>query len=68
MKFITIEEFDTMKIYELDDVTYKKIEAAFAKVCGYAGAIRLMNKFMEKTVREVTVNSYVDIMSILKIL
>ena len=68
MKFITIEEFNTMKVYALDDVTYKRIEMAFAQVCGRSGAERLMSKFAGKTIRELTVNSYVDVMSILTIL
>lgn len=68
MRFITVEEFDTLKVYELDNATYKRLEKAFAQVCGYAGAERLLAKFMEKTIREISVNSFVDVMSIIKIL
>lgn len=68
MKFITIDEFNNLKLYEVDDVIYKRIERAFAKVCGYAVATRLMAKFAEKTLRELTANSIVDIMSELTIL
>lgn len=68
MKFITIEEFNTLKVYELDDVTYRRIERAFSQTCGNAVAKRLMAKFMEKTVREISANSYVDILSLLTII
>ena len=68
MKFITMDEFESMKLYELDNVTYNRIERAFIKVCGYAVAAKLMKKFAEKTLRELSVNSIVDIMSELTIL
>lgn len=68
MKFITTEEFFTMKVYELDDVTYKRIERAFVEVLGYKIAAHIMEKFMEKTIREFTLNSWVDVMSLLTII
>lgn len=68
MRFLTISEFETMRLYELDNVTYGKVKMAFVHVCGNAGADRLMEKFSNRTIRELTLNSFVDILSLLKIL
>ena len=67
-KFITIEEFDTMKLYEVEDALYRRIERTFAKAVGYTVAAKLMQKFAEKTLRQLSANSYVDIMSVFTIL
>lgn len=68
MKFITWDEYNNMKVYELDNVTYKRIERAFIEVLGDRIAKNIMEKFMGKTIREFTLNSWVDVMSLLTIL
>ena len=66
--FILMEEFDNTKLACLDDRTYKRIERAFISAVGYVIAQRLMNKFAEKTLRDISTNSYVDVMSVVDII
>ena len=68
MTFLTINEFETIKVYELDNLTYNKIEAAFVKRLGERIGKKILNKYMEKRLRDLTCQSYVDIMSLIKIL
>ena len=68
MKFLTKEEFDNMKVYALDDTTYRMIERAFMKKLGERLGKRILEKFMEKTVHDLTCQSYIDVMSLLTIL
>ena len=68
MTFLTINEFETIKVYELDNLTYNKIEAAFVKRLGERIGKKMLNKYMEKRLRDLTCQSYVDIMSLIKIL
>ena len=34
MKYLLMSEYETMKVYELDNVIYKKIEYKFVKLTG----------------------------------
>lgn len=34
MKYLLMKEYETMKVYELDNVIYKKIEYKFVKFTG----------------------------------
>ena len=68
MKFLTIQEFETIKVYELDDVTYNKIERAFMKKLGERIGKRILAKYLETKLKDLTCQSYVDIMSIIKVL
>ena len=68
MKFLTIEEYETTKVYALDNYFYNRIYDAFAKACGDRIAARLMARFSNKTVRELSMNSYVDILSMITII
>ena len=64
--FITIEEYETLKVYENDHV-YKAIEAAMVKQLGRAITDAILKRFMNKTIREMTVTSGVDLMSAITI-
>ena len=66
--FILMDEFDNTKLACLDDRIYKRIERAFVAVVGYTITKRLMTKFAEKTLRELSTNSYVDIMSVIDVI
>lgn len=68
MTFLTIQEFETIKVYELDNLTYKKIETAFIKTLGERIGKKILAKYLEKSLRDLTCQSYVDIMSLIKIL
>lgn len=68
MTFLTIDEFETIKVYELDNLTYNKIEAAFVKRLGERVGKKILDKYMEKKLRDLTCQSYVDVMSLIKIL
>lgn len=65
--FITMDEFNNTKIACLDDAVYKRIERAFIDVLGYTIAKNILTRFAEKTVREFTTNSMVDVMSAITI-
>lgn len=67
-RFITVQEFETMKLYELDNFTYKQIEKAFIKACGEKIAKKLLNKWIEKKLHEITCNSYVNVMAYINII
>lgn len=52
MKYLLIREYETMKVYELDNVIYKKIEYKFIKLTGNEIiAKKLMLKFGSLTVQ-----------------
>lgn len=62
--FITVSEFQTMKVYELDNRTYNKIIDKFTTV--FYGNEKIAKSFLlkclEHTVSDLTCNSYVDLM------
>ena len=66
--FLTIQEFETIKVYELDNVTYNKIEMAFIRTLGERIGKKILAKYLEKNLRDLTCQSYVDIMSLIKVL
>ena len=68
MRFLTIQEFETIKVYELDNVTYNKIERAFIKALGERIGKMILAKHLEKRLKDLTCQSYVDIMSIIRVL
>ncbi len=68
MKFLTIQEYENIKVYELDDTTYRKIERAFVSRLGERVGKRILERYLEKKVSELTCQSYVDVMSLLTIL
>lgn len=68
MRFYTVKEFEEIKVYELDDVTYKRIERAFVSRLGERLGKKILAKYIEKTVKELSCQSYVDIMSEITIL
>ena len=67
-RFLTIQEFENIKVYELDDVTYNKIEMAFIRTLGEKIGKKILSKYLEKKLKELTCQSYVDIMNCIKIL
>lgn len=67
-RFITLEEYKTTTIAELDNVTYHKIEAAMAKSIGERIAKRILMKSLEKTIQQMSLTSCYDILSVLTIL
>ena len=66
--FLTINEFETIKVYELDNVTYNKIEMAFIRTLGERVGKKILEKYLEKNLKDLTCQSYVDIMSFIKVL
>ena len=68
MKFLTLNEFKNMKVYAIDDVTYRRIEAAFIQTLGETIGKRIFAKYAEKTVQQLSTQSWVDIMSLINIL
>jgi hypothetical protein len=63
MRLLTIEEFDTMKMYELPNGIYNTIEREMIKTLPETIVKKIMLKFLSKTVREFSCNSYVNIMN-----
>ena len=61
MRFLTIQEFETIKVYELDNVT-------FTKALGERIGKMILARHLEKKLKDLTCQSYVDIMSIVKVL
>lgn len=68
MKFLTIEEYETKQVYELENYYYNRIYDAFVKACGERIADRLMKRFAHMTLRQLSTNSYVDILSMITII
>lgn len=70
MKYLLMEEYETMKVYALDNFIYEKIEAKVTVAVGGNPVIgkKLMEKFMFMTVKELSLNSMFNIMDCFKIL
>lgn len=68
MLFVTIKEFETTKVYALDNRIYKKIRVAFAMALGDDIANKLFCKFDNYTLQELSTNAYVNIMSCFNII
>ena len=58
--FITIQEYETLKIYENDHV-YKAVERALVQQVGRTIAEHLMRKIMYKTLRELGTQNIADL-------
>lgn len=68
MNLVTIEEYNTVKVACLEDRVYKTIEKAFVDRLGEKLGKKLMMKFMEKSLRELSLQSYVDVLSLINII
>ena len=68
MKFYTISEFESMPLYAVDDVTYRRIEQAFISRLGERLGKKVLQKFLKKTLKEITSQSYVDVMALINII
>jgi len=61
MLVITYNEYQNMKIYEMENKLYNRIEKAFSRILGDKAKI-LLEKHMNKTIRELSLNNYVNIL------
>jgi len=69
MKYLLMTEYETMKVYELDNVIYKKIEYKFVKLTGSEPmAKKMMLKFGSLTVQQFSCNSLINIFDCFEIL
>ena len=69
MKYLLMTEYETMKVYELDNVIYEKIEYKLVKLTGSELiAKKLMVKFGSLTIQQLSCNSYIDIFDCFEIL
>lgn len=69
MKYLLMREYGTMKVYELDNVIYKKIEYKLVKLTGSEQiAKKLMVKFGSLTIQQLSCNSYINIFDCFEIL
>lgn len=67
MPFLTVTEFYTTRLYELDDRVYRRIERIFRKILGDK-AKRFLETHMTNTVAQITCTDFADVMSVIKIL
>ena len=63
MNFYTANEFNTMKLYEVDNITYGKIESKFASIFGDKMAKSFLENHLTEDVKKLSANSYVDIVN-----
>ena len=69
MKYLLMREYETMKVYELDNVIYKKIEYKLVKLTGSEQiAKKLMVKFGSLTIQQLSCNFYINIFDCFEIL
>jgi len=68
MNFYTTNEFTSTKVFELDDNTYGKIHDKFAKYVGDKKADDLLWKWKDMTLRELSCNSFVDVLSCIRLM
>ena len=61
MLVITYKEYETMKLYEMDNKLYNRIEKSFRRILGDKAKI-LLEKHMTKTIKELSLNNYVNIL------
>lgn len=67
MKFLTIAEYESTPIACLDNAIYNRIESAFMRLLGKYGK-RFMEKHLDCTVKELSLNNYVNVMDCVTIL
>lgn len=60
MPMITRQEFYTLRLYELDDIVYRRIESAFRRILGHKTE-RFMLKHLQTKLLDVACSSCVDI-------
>lgn len=69
MKYLLMREYETMKVYELDNVIYEKIEYKLVKFTGSELITKnLMFKFGSLTIQQLSCNSYINIFDCFEIL
>lgn len=68
MVFVTLSEFGSTPLYALEDRVYKRVERIFVRAYGETVANRVLLRFMRKTLREISTNSYIDIMSAIPVI
>jgi len=66
MNFYMISDLDNTRVFELDNRTYNTIRGKFAKMVGDKGADKLMWKWRDKTLRDLSCNSFVDVLSCIR--
>lgn len=67
MAFVTMYEYENTKLGSLEDRVYKRIERAFEHAIGFSAAEKIMARFADKTLRDISTNSYVDILSVVPV-
>jgi len=67
MPYLTVQEFYSTKLYELDNSIYNPIERAFCKILGDKGK-KFLYKHLDLTVAQLSANSAVDIMGCFKVI
>ena len=67
MPYLTVQEFYSTKLYELDNSIYNPIERAFCRFLGESGK-KFLYTHLDLTVAQLSVNSAVDIMGYFKII
>lgn len=65
--FLTMQEYENMPLYAINDTLYNRIESAFIKAIGERTAKKFLAKYMEKSVKTLSCQSYVDILSLITI-
>lgn len=69
IKFYTAHEFTTLKVYELDDTTYRKIKRKFVTMFNNEKMGKaFFEKFLTADVKTLSANSFVNIMDCFMIL
>ena len=66
MKFYSTADLDSTKVFELDNRTYNTIRDKFANIVGDSRADKLMWKWRDKTLRDLSCNSFVDVLSCIR--
>ena len=61
MAILTVQEFNTLKLYEVDDVVYRRIEDAFRSFLG-CKTQEFMRRHLHKTIREMSCTDLCDVM------
>ena len=68
MPLLTVSEFYSKKLFELDDEVYKPIERAFCRLLGDKGGKTFLLRHMNMTVSQLSVNNVVDVMGCFRLL
>jgi len=66
MNIYSISDIDNTRVFELDNRTYNTIRGKFAKIVGDKRADQLMWKWKDKTLRDLSCQSFVDILSCIR--